>query len=68
MITGLVIGIGIGMVLMYLLSLLKTAFGIITIDQTDLIKDMYKIEIEDLDALEKKKRVVLKVKNINTQN
>ena len=68
MITGLVIGIGIGMVLMYMLSLLKTAFGTITIDQTDLIKDMYKIEIEDLDALEKKKRVVLKVKNINTQN
>ena len=68
MITGLVIGIGIGMGSMYILSLLKTAFGIITIDQTDLIKDMYKIEIEDLDALEKKKRVVLKVKNINTQN
>lgn len=68
MVVGLVFGVVIGIILSFMYSSFRTAFGTITIDQTDLIKDMYKIEIEDLDALENKKRVVLKVKNINTQN
>lgn len=67
MVVSLLIGIGIGMVIMFLVYTCRTAFGTITIDQTDLIKDMYSIEIEDLDALERKKRVILKVRKTNTQ-
>lgn len=67
MVVSLLIGIGIGMVIMFLFYTFRTAFGTITIDQTDLIKDMYSIEIEDLDALERKKRVILKVRKTNTQ-
>lgn len=67
MVVSLLIGIGIGMVIMFLFYTFRTGFGTITIDQTDLIKDMYSIEIEDLDALERKKRVILKVRKTNTQ-
>lgn len=67
MVVSLLIGIGIGMVIMFLFYTFRTAFGTITIDQTDLIKDMYSIEIEDLDALERKKRIILKVRKTNTQ-
>lgn len=65
---GLMVGVLIGFFIPYLSWALTSSFGTITIDQTDLIKDMYKIEIEDLDVLETKHRVVLKVKKINTQN
>ena len=64
----LMVGVLIGFFVTCLCWALTSSFGIITIDQTDLIKDMYKIEIEDLDVLETKKRVILRVKKINTQN
>ncbi len=64
----LMVGVLIGFFITCLCWVLTSSFGTITIDQTDLIKDMYKIEIEDLDVLETKKRVILRVKKINTQN
>lgn len=65
---GLMVGVLIGFFITCLSWALTSSFGTITIDQTDLIKDMYKIEIEDLDVLETKHRVILRVKKIDTQN
>lgn len=37
--------------------------GILRIDHSNLEKDIYRIEIDDLDRLSKKKHVVLKIDN-----
>lgn len=56
---GLIIGIIIGV----LLSNSKTVMGSLIIDDTDETTDVYRIEINDLDIIPKKKRILLKVKN-----
>lgn len=56
---GLIVGIIIGV----LLSNSKTVIGSLIIDDTDETTDVYRIEINDLDIIPKKKRILLKVKN-----
>ena len=61
----LLAGFGIGVLVEALVSSLYEAIvstrGILRIDHSDPNKDLYKIEIDDLDALSRKKRVYLKV-------
>lgn len=56
---GLIVGIIIGV----LLSNSKTVMGSLIIDDTDETTDVYRIEINDLDVIPKKKRILLRVKN-----
>ena len=61
-----IIGFGsfiIGIIIGVLLSNSKTAMGSLIIDDTDETTDVYRIEINDLDIISKKKRILLKVKN-----
>lgn len=57
------IGLIIGIIIGSLLANLKTVIGSLIIDDTDENTDVYRIEINDLDAIPKKKRILLKVKN-----
>ena len=56
---GLIVGIIIGA----LIANSKTMMGSLIIDDTDENTDVYRIEINDLDIVPKKKRILLKVKN-----
>ena len=58
-IAGVFIGIIIGLVI----ETLKTSVGTLIIDETDPNTDVYRIEIDDLDKLANKKRVILKISN-----
>ena len=58
LISGVVIGIN-GCRL-YFLS--RSAYGVLKINETNPEKDIYRLEIEDLDSLRKKKQIVLKIK------
>ena len=61
-----IIGFGsfiIGIIIGVLLSNSKTVIGSLIIDDTDESTDVYRIEINDLDIIPKKKRILLKVKN-----
>ena len=61
-----IIGFGgflIGIVVGLLIANLKTVMGSLIIDDTDENTDVYRIEINDLDVIPKKKRILLKVKN-----
>ena len=61
-----IIGFGgflIGIVVGLLIANSKTIMGSLIIDDTDENKDVYRIEINDLDVIPKKKRILLKVTN-----
>ena len=61
-----VIGFGgflIGIVVGLLIANSKTVMGSLIIDDTDENKDVYRIEIDNLDVLPKKKQILLKVRN-----
>ena len=61
-----IIGFGsfiIGIIIGALLANSKTVIGSLIIDDTDENTDVYRIEINDLDIIPKKKRILLKVKN-----
>lgn len=61
-----IIGFGsfiIGIIIGVLLANSKTVIGSLVIDDTDENTDVYRIEINDLDVIPKKKRILLKVKN-----
>ena len=61
-----VIGFGgflIGIVVGLLIANSKTVMGSLIIDDTDENTDVYRIEINDLDVIPKKKRILLRVKN-----
>ena len=57
------IGLLIGIIIGALLAISKTVMGSLIIDDTDENTDVYRIEINDLDVIPKKKRILLKVKN-----
>ena len=40
---------------------MRSAFGTLLIDQTDPEKDKYRLDIDNLDILSKKRRVILKI-------
>lgn len=50
-------------VIMEIIQAVQTAKGVLRIDRTNPSKETYRFEIDDLDSLSKKKRVVLKVDN-----
>jgi hypothetical protein len=52
---------GIGVMLLYIV--LKTATGTLRIDHRNPEKDVYRFEINNLDKINSKKRVVLKIDN-----
>ena len=56
-------GMGIGIALTSLLYITSATFGALKIDRSDPGKDIYKLEVEDLDELSKKKRIMLKIDN-----
>lgn len=56
-----VLGIAIGMVICHFLCNKFFSDGTIKIDSTNPEKDVYRLEINDLDSLKKKKRIVLRV-------
>lgn len=61
-----IIGFGsfiIGIIIGVLLSNSKTVIGSLIINDTDETTDVYRIEINDLDVIPKKKRILLRVKN-----
>ena len=57
------IGLIVGIIIGSLLANSKTVMGSLIIDDTDENKDVYRIEIDNLDVLPKKKQILLKVKN-----
>lgn len=54
-------GVAIGIIISMLLNFLKTSYGVLKIDISDNEKEMYRICLDDLDDLKKKKRIMLKV-------
>ena len=63
---GFIIGFAcliVGIIIGALLANSKTMIGSLIIDDTDENTDVYRIEINDLDIIPKKKRILLKVKN-----
>ena len=57
-------GVFVGFCLTTIIQRLKTVFGILKVDRSDPTKDVYSIDIEDLDSLNHKKRVILTIKDI----
>ncbi len=57
------IGIVIGVLWRHLYQRFHSIYGVLRIDESKSEKDIYRLEIEDLDSLRKKKQVVLEVKN-----
>lgn len=60
---GVVVGAGIATVL----TLVRTSFGVLYIDQSAEDKDKYNLVIDKLDDLHKKKHVKLRVKIVRPQ-
>ena len=55
-----------GIVLKTLIVNSKTKFGVLKIDRSKDEKDLYSLELGDLDSLEGKRRIILKVEEINS--
>lgn len=55
------VGVIVGLLIAWIMYRLKTTHGILKIDTSNIEQDIYRICIDDLDNLSKKKRVVLKV-------
>lgn len=55
------LGVLCGAIVSNIFHFIQTAAGTLKIDRTNHEKDIYRLEIGDLDALFKKKRVILKV-------
>lgn len=55
------VGVIVGVLITLIMYRLKTTHGILKIDTSNIEQDIYRICIDDLDKLSKKKRVVLKV-------
>lgn len=62
-ISTLILGFIFGMTITLIIVLSKTANGILKIDHSNPEKDVYRIELGDLDELSKKKTVILTVDN-----
>lgn len=62
------LGLTIGMLINELLLYLKKSSGVLQIDHSDPNKDLYKFCIDDLDILDKKKVVIIKIEHINTRD
>lgn len=61
LIGGLCVGSLIGNIIC--IAYIKRVCGTLRIDRTNPEKDLYRFDIDDLDSLSKKKRIILKVDN-----
>ena len=61
-----ILGLIIGGIIVRILDIRQTSTGTLLIDHSNPEKDIYQININNLDDLSKKKRVVLKVDNYAT--
>lgn len=57
----IIIGIFIGLLISFIHNMYKSAYGVLRIDHSNPKKDLYKFEINDLTALDKKTRITLKI-------
>ena len=60
-ISTLILGFIFGIVITIIVVMNKTANGILKIDHSNPEKDVYRFDINDLDKLNKKNRIVLKI-------
>lgn len=56
-------GVAVGSVVTNLIFYLCSGFGVLRIDHSNPDKDIYRLEIDKIDEISKKKRVLLKVDN-----
>ena len=61
------IGIFIGVVIEVLYNLITTGYGTMYIDKSNQDVDKYHLEIKDLDTLDKKRRIKIKVIKTNSE-
>lgn len=59
----LICGLIIGMFLAFIFNRTQTSCGTLRIDHSNPEKDVYRFDVDDLDKLSKKKRIILKVDN-----
>ena len=59
----LIVGFVVGLLMDVIVRLLERPAGVLKIDRSDPEKDVYRFEVDDLDSLHKKKRIVLKIDN-----
>lgn len=59
----LIVGFVVGLLMNGIVRLLERPAGVLKIDRSNPEKDVYRFEIDDLDSLHKKKRIVLKIDN-----
>lgn len=59
----LILGVIIGAVVTIIVMCKLTTYGTLKIDHSDPEKDIYRFDVDDIDKLSKKKRVVLYVDN-----
>ena len=58
-----VIGIICGSIVTNVIFAIKSASGVLRVDRTNPEKDLYRFEINDLDAISKKKLITLRIDN-----
>ena len=56
-----IIGVVVGTVISVIINGLKKSYGVLKIDTSDPAKDKYRIYIDDLDKLNKKKQLLLSI-------
>ena len=59
----ILIGCFIGSVITSFIYSIKTSYGTLRIDHSNPEKDVYRFDVDDIDELSNKKRIVLKVDN-----
>ena len=63
LVVGIIVGMIVALVFSAIFRRLRTACGTLKIDRSNPEKDVYRLDIGDLDKLSNKKRVVLTVDN-----
>lgn len=58
---GMIIGSAVECVILTVYKFIFNAFGTLRIDHSDPEKDIYRLDLDDLDAINKKKRVILTI-------
>lgn len=56
-------GFIVGSILTAVICLIRSGFGTFRIDHSDPEKDIYRLDIKDIDSLSKKKHIIIKVDN-----
>ena len=64
----LVLGIVVGSLVSNVIFYARTGHGILKIDRTNPAKDLYSLELGNLDDLPKKKRITLTIKTVDSRD